>query len=63
MPGQVTHVAVRPGDIVAAGDPLLVIEAMKMQNEFKARAAGTVTDVRVSAGQTVNPGDILLIIR
>ena len=63
MPGQVTHVAVRRGDIVAAGDPLLVIEAMKMQNEFKARAAGTVTDVRVSAGQTVNPGDILLIIR
>ena len=63
MPGQVTHVAVRPGDIVAAGDPLLVIEAMKMQNEFKARAGGTVTDVRVSAGQAVNPGDILLIIK
>jgi biotin carboxyl carrier protein len=63
MPGQVTHVAVRPGDVVAAGDPLLVIEAMKMQNEFKARAGGTVTDVRVSAGQAVNPGDILLIIK
>jgi len=63
MPGQVTHVAVRPGDLVAAGDPLLVIEAMKMQNEFKARAGGTVTDVRVSAGQAVNPGDILLIIK
>jgi len=63
MPGQVTHVAVRPGDLVAAGDPLLVIEAMKMQNEFKARAGGTVTDVRVAAGQAVNPGDILLIIK
>jgi biotin carboxyl carrier protein len=63
MPGQVTHVAVRPGDIVAAGDPLVVIEAMKMQNEFKARAGGTVTDVRVAAGQAVNPGDILLIIK
>jgi len=62
MPGRVTHVSVRPGDTVAAGDPLLVIEAMKMENEFKARAAGTVRDVRVSPGQAVNPGDVLLII-
>ncbi len=62
MPGKVTHVSVRPGDTVAAGDPLLVIEAMKMENEFKARAGGTVREVRVSPGQAVNPGDVLLII-
>jgi biotin carboxyl carrier protein len=62
MPGRITYVSVRAGDTVAAGDPLLVIEAMKMENEFKARTAGTVTDVRVAAGQAVNPGDVLLII-
>jgi len=62
MPGKVTHVSVRPGDQVAAGDPLLVIEAMKMENEFKARAAGTVKEVRVSAGQAVNPGDVLVVL-
>ena len=62
MPGKVSHVSVREGDAVNAGDPLLVIEAMKMENEFKARASGTVKEVRVAAGQAVNPGDILLII-
>ena len=42
LPGRITHVAVRPGDRVQAGDTLVVIEAMKMENEFKAAAAGTV---------------------
>ena len=62
MPGRVTHVSVRAGQTVAAGDPLLVIEAMKMENEFRARTAGTVKDIRVAAGQAVNPGEVLLII-
>ena len=62
MPGRVTHVAVAVGDTVAAGTPLLVIEAMKMENEFKASGPGTVTDVRVQAGQAVNPGDVLVVI-
>lgn len=62
MPGRVTHVSVRPGDQVAAGDPLLVIEAMKMENEFKAAAAGTVAEVRVTVGQAVNAGDVLVVI-
>jgi len=39
-----------------------VIEAMKMENELKASAAGTVADVRVSAGQAVNAGDVLVVI-
>jgi biotin carboxyl carrier protein len=62
LPGKITHVAVRAGDTVQPGDTLLVIEAMKMENEFKAAAAGTVAEVRVQPGQAVNPGDILIVI-
>jgi biotin carboxyl carrier protein len=63
LPGKITHVAVRPGDHVEAGDTLVVIEAMKMENEFRAGAAGTVTEVRVAIGQPVNPGDVLVVVR
>jgi biotin carboxyl carrier protein len=63
LPGKITHVAVRPGDRVAAGDTLVVIEAMKMENEFRATAAGTVAEVRVQPGQAVNPGDVLVVVR
>ena len=62
LPGKITHVAVRPGDAVLAGDTLVVIEAMKMENEFKASQPGTVRDVRVTAGQAVNPGDVLVVL-
>jgi biotin carboxyl carrier protein len=62
LPGKITHVAVRPGDRVQAGDTLIVIEAMKMENEFKAATAGTIAEVRVAAGQAVNPGDILIVL-
>ena len=62
MPGKVSQVAVRPGDRVQPGDTLVVIEAMKMENEFKAAFGGTVTDVRVEPGQAVNAGDVLVIV-
>ena len=62
LPGKIAHVAVRPGDRIQAGDTLVVIEAMKMENEFKALAPGTVAEVRVQPGQAVNPGDVLLVI-
>ena len=62
LPGKVTHVAVQAGDTVAAGQALVVIEAMKMENELKATAPGTVREVRVSAGQAVNAGDVLVVI-
>ena len=63
MPGKITHVAVQPGARVQAGDTLVVIEAMKMENEFRAAAAGTIAEVRVSPGQAVNPGDVLVVLR
>jgi len=62
LPGKVVHVAVSEGQAVKPGDGLLVIEAMKMENEFKATAAGTVKEVRVQVGQSVNTGDLLLVI-
>ena len=61
LPGKISRVAVRPGEAVRAGDTLLVIEAMKMENEFKAAGPGTVAEVRVEAGQTVNAGDVLIV--
>jgi biotin carboxyl carrier protein len=61
LPGKITRVAVRQGDAVQAGDTLMVIEAMKMENEFKAGAAGTVAEVRVAPGQAVNAGDVLIV--
>jgi biotin carboxyl carrier protein len=62
LPGKITHVAVQVGDAVTAGQSLLVIEAMKMENELKATAAGTVREVRVAPGQAVNAGDILIVV-
>ena len=53
---------VRVGDRVKRGDTVVVIEAMKMENEFKSTVSGTVTEVRVRAGQAVNPGDVLVLI-
>ena len=62
MPGRVVLVEVEVGRAVQPGDGLVVLEAMKMENEFKATTAGTVKEIRVKAGQTVNPGDVLLVI-
>ena len=62
MPGKVTVIQVSVGQSVAAGDGLIVLEDMKMENEFKAQVAGTVKEIRVAAGQPVNPGDVLMVI-
>jgi biotin carboxyl carrier protein len=56
MPGRVVKVLVRAGDAVAPGQPLVVMEAMKMENEIRARTAGTVAEVHVSVGDTVEGG-------
>lgn len=62
MPGRVVRVLVRPGDEVTAHQGLVVIEAMKMQNELKAPKAGKVIDLRVGAGGTVAAGDVLAVV-
>ena len=62
MPGRITHVPVRTGDVVAPGDTLVVVEAMKMENELRASVAGTVREIRVEAGQPVNAGDVLVVV-
>ncbi len=59
MPGKVVRVLVAPGDSVAPGQGLLVVEAMKMQNEMKAAKAGKVISVPVRAGETVRAGQVL----
>jgi len=62
MPGRVVMVEVTVGQAVAPGDGLVILEAMKMENEFKASVAGTVKEIRVEAGQAVNPGDVLVVV-
>lgn len=62
MPGKVVRVLVEQGQEVEANQPVLVVEAMKMQNEMKSPRAGTVTELRVAPGATVNAGDVLAVI-
>ncbi len=60
MPGRVVRVLVEPGDRVAAGQGLAVVEAMKMENEVAAPAAGVVSDVRAAPGDSVEAGAVLV---
>jgi acetyl/propionyl-CoA carboxylase alpha subunit len=60
MPGKVIRLLVREGDAVVYEQGLLVIEAMKMQNEIRAPKAGTIRAIGVAAGRTVSTGDFLL---
>ncbi len=60
MPGRVVKVNVEVGEAVATGQPLLIIEAMKMENEVKAPRDGVVTAVNVAAGQSVEAGVVLV---
>jgi biotin carboxyl carrier protein len=60
MPGKVLKVLVRDGDLVEAGQPLVVIEAMKMETTLAAESAAMVKQVRVEEGQTVDHGAVLI---
>jgi biotin carboxyl carrier protein len=62
MPGRVVNVLVGPGDEVTTDQAVLVVEAMKMENELKAPKNGRVSQVNVEVGRTVEKGEILLVI-
>jgi len=60
LPGLVVKVVVSPGDLVAEGDALLTVEAMKMENEIRAPRAGQVVSVETAPGQTILTGALLV---
>ncbi|HKP11476.1 MAG TPA: biotin/lipoyl-containing protein [Blastocatellia bacterium] len=62
MPGKVVRVLCAAGDEVAAGQGVVVVEAMKMQNEIKSPKAGRVTEIRVGEGATVTANQVLAIV-
>ncbi len=62
MPGKVVRILVAIGDQVNAGAGIVVVEAMKMQNEMKTPKAGKVTAVSAELGATVNAGDVLAVV-
>ncbi len=62
IPGRVASVAVNPGDRVEAGQTLLAVEAMKMQNELRAPRPGTVARIPAAPGATVELGDVLVVL-
>ena len=62
MPGKIVRVLVSAGDSVQAGQGLLVVEAMKMQNEIRAPKSGTIDRLSVVEGQNVNAGEVVAIV-
>ena len=62
MPGKVVRVLVSVGDTVEPGQGLIVVEAMKMQNEMKSPKAGIVAEIKTKDGATVAAGEILIVI-
>ena len=63
MPGTVLDVKVTEGQAVNAGDTVLILEAMKMENEIAAPAAGTVDKIVAAKGASVNSGDVLITLK
>ena len=63
MPGRIVRVLVKPEEAVAARQPLVVVEAMKMENELRAPRAGTVADVRVAEGASVEANTVLVVLK
>jgi biotin carboxyl carrier protein len=62
MPGKIVKVLVQPGDVVGARQGLVVVEAMKMENELRSQRPGTVADVRVKEGMSVEAGTVLVVV-
>lgn len=62
MPGKILKISVAVGASVSSGDVLLILEAMKMENEISAPAGGTVREIRAREGDSVNTGDVLVVL-
>jgi biotin carboxyl carrier protein len=62
MPGKIVRILVKLGDVVAKDQPILVMEAMKMENQIKATQAGKVSKISVTEGQALETGAELLVI-
>jgi len=62
MPGKVVRIPISNGESVQKGQAVIVVEAMKMQNEMRSPKDGTVKEVRVAEGATVNAGEVLVVI-
>ena len=62
MPGKLVRVLAAEGAAIKQGEGVLIVEAMKMQNEMKSPKDGIVKEIRVSEGTTVNAGDVLAVI-
>jgi biotin carboxyl carrier protein len=62
MPGRVVRILVGPGDEVTARQPVVVVEAMKMENELRSPKAGRVKDVSVAVGASVEAGRVLIVV-
>lgn len=62
MPGLVLRLPMDPGSIVERGQTVVVLEAMKMENDLASPISGKLSEIRVSKGQTVNQGDVLVVV-
>ena len=62
MPGRIVRILAKPGDTVELRQPVIVIEALKMENELRAPKAGTIKEVAVETGASVEAGRLLVVI-
>ncbi|MHB1405678.1 MAG: biotin/lipoyl-containing protein [Desulfitobacteriaceae bacterium] len=62
MPGVITEIHIRIGDLVSTDQPVLILEAMKMENEILAGKNGEIKEILVESGQKVAAGDLLIVI-
>lgn len=60
MPGLVIKIDIKPGDSVAKGDPLMILEAMKMENQIKSKGDGVIAEILVNEGQAVEKNELLI---
>ena len=63
MPGTVVKIKVKKGDIVSAGDTVVIVEAMKMENEIHSPIDGTVEEIYIKEGDMVNPDEVMIRIK